>query len=96
MNWKDWFDQINTEENGDSNFGTNCFYRDNDAKKYFRRLEKLGTQVEIGEFGDGVKLKMPKNKTKREQILLFIVTTSPTPTDTFYNKKKDLLELNWS
>lgn len=95
MHWRGWFDQIDTDEEGDNNFGTDSFYHDDSAIKYFKRLDKLGAKIEIGEYGDSVKLIMPKNKAKREQILLCILTTSPTPVDARYNKKKDFFELSW-
>lgn len=88
--WLIDFDKV-SEINND--FGGNCFNDLPSARKYMKSLVKLGADIKILDY-ENIIITLPQEQDKRENILLYIITTCPTPTDAHY--KKNQLELTWS
>ena len=98
-NWEKELDIILSEEDRygyyHDHFGHNVdFY---DAKKYFRKLEKIAKNKASISIKDEctATIVMPTSLKLANDILLFIMTESPSPSLSKYNDKKRLLTLEW-
>ena len=97
--WKEQLKEV-LEDYGE--FGHNT---EVDIKKYLSKIEKLSCangrtdgicfcEIEIINYYT-VRIDLPEVEDFREKVLLYILTTSPMPSECFYNKKKDQLTLEW-
>lgn len=98
--WEDKLKHI--LEKHDGIFGHNT---EVDIKKYLQRIECIGgapetpiVQIEIVDYYT-VKIVLPPASYDyiefRSDVLLFILTTSPMPTECRFNHKKDQLTIEW-
>lgn len=93
--WKQAFEDLKRDSYDGNMFGPNCWYKDENVIKYLSKLEKLGAKVELNvDFWESVKVNLPKQKGKCIDVLLYILTTSPSPTEVL--RGKGCLELTWS
>lgn len=95
-NWQQAFKKRKLENPEDNHlFACNIFHDDKDVMKYFRKLEKLGATVEIDDlYWESIRVCL--SKKIRENILLFILTNDPRPTEVLFNKRTNYLTLDWS
>lgn len=99
-NWKELIKKREKEDGENFLFGYNCFWGGNqEVIKYFSKLEKLGATVELDSiYWESIKVHLPSlngpSAADRDAVLLFVLTTTPTPTNVVY--RKNVLMLEWS
>lgn len=92
--WEDDLREIMAEHDGV--FGHNVEF-DNPIG-YFKRLEKaadLDCRIQILDYYS-VRIQLPKRKSYgRENLLLFLLTEGPVPSEVRYSKKSDSITVDW-
>lgn len=91
--WEYQFDLI--VKANDNRFGHNIEF--SDARKYFKKLENCSHSGELeilDEYTARITLP-PEMSAGRDNALLYILTTSPLPSECRFNKKKDQLTIEW-
>jgi hypothetical protein len=87
-----WQEKLKTVlEETDGSFGHNV---DINITAYIKKLESFGATVEIDN-SYTIKVNLPFQRTRRNKVLLYILTHSPMPTECRYNSKKDQLTIEW-
>ena len=101
--WKENLKEV--LENHDGTFGHNT---EVDIKRYLSKIEKLSSprgrldlcqcEIDIMDYYT-VKITMPADygdgSPYREDVLMYILTTPPMPTECRFNSKKDQLTIEW-
>lgn len=86
------------EEAGKDHFGHNV---EIDGKKYFRKLHSLSAGYAGVSIEDDYTAKIDLSYMNavdpmyRNNVLMYILTTAPLPSECRYNKNKDMLTLEW-
>ena|SRR5271163_3607062 len=89
-----WQEKLKTVlEETDGSFGHNV---DINIRAYIKNIEKFNTTVEIVD-SYTIKINLPPIilNMDREDMLLYILTHSPMPTECRYNANKDQLTIEW-
>jgi hypothetical protein len=92
QSWKDQLNQI-IEECGD--FGHNVEISKKELVLFCTKLEKLGaTNIDIEDYT--IKMVLPSyDPIAQRDLLLYLLTFEPHPSDVVFDKKKDRLTLDW-
>src|SRR5258708_2223815 len=95
LTWQEQLKKVLTEHDN-SSFGHNT---EVDIEWYLKKIDRLDvsdtSKIEILDYYT-VRITLPEEKIltqDREAILLFVLTTSPMPTECRYNKKKNQLTI---
>ena len=87
-----WQEKLKTVlEETDGSFGHNV---DINIRAYIKNIEKFNATVEIVD-SYTIKINLPPTILDMKNMLLYILTRSPMPTECRYNANRDQLTVEW-